>query len=314
MTWSVVRGSNKGDLEIDRTIGVVTHALHPGQETICAAVREFLLLVKSVVEMQRKSGVQYPVPVVYGSSVEIRSQDLVAGLTQSFRAQLGKFAVVSDPAFVRHMAGQSPGTPEHVLHKELLKIVLKALMENVTPPGSMQYEIRDYACAAGAQDWDTPPGAVLLTGQDAQERTRLAQSIIPGALRGRFDMTYAAFLQGRQEVRAELENIVREIAHLYARFGMLSREDGKVINRFVSAATTPDLTANSDVRNFIFLDMGLRRVYAEAFMAHHGISHNMCFKTALDKPSAPFADIAGTLLADLFDQRDGTSPTAVLVR
>lgn len=315
MTWSVVRGTNKDDMTVDAQIGVHTRILSPERDRIDIAVQEFLYVVQGVVELQRASGVSAPVPVVYGSSVEIIAKDMVASLIQNFRTELSAVARLSDPAELPNLLRASPGVTEQQIHKEAFKIVLRKLMENRTSPGNLQYEIRDYACAGGAADWDAPPGAIVLSGEDVRERTMMVQQIIPRELRERFDRTFASLLQQRDDLRPELEEIVREIAKIYATYGMVMRDEhGAVLNRFISAATTPTLTADSDVRNFIFLDAGLRRVYAEAFMKYHGIRHNVCFKTAMDKPNPPFADIAGTFLADQFDERDGTRPTAVMVK
>lgn len=315
ITWSVVSGKTKDDLKVDQNIGVVTHTLHPAQERIRIATAEFLHLVKSVVEMQSKSGVNKAVPVVYGSTVEILSQDLVDELVRSYADRLGKVAVIADPTFMRSLINKTPGTSVPHIYKELFKIVLQTLMGTVTPPGALDYQIRDYACANGSQDWDVPAGATLLHTNNTAERTRLANSVIPRDLRKDFDATYEAFLNRRDDVRIHLEQLTQQIAFIYAGHSLLSKDDhGNTVNRFISAATTKDLTPDSDVRNFIFLDAGLRKVYAEAFMAYHHIRHNVCFKTSLDAPSPPFADIAGTFLADQFDERDGTRPTAVLVR
>ena len=313
MTWSVVRGTNKNDLMVDPDIPVVSRIIGPGHATIVEAVGEFLTLVKSVVQMQRSAGVPQAVPVVYGSSVEIQAKDLVLQLIQHYHAELGEVVAFSNPACIAHLLQQTPSLKEQVLQKEILKIVLQKLMQNVTPSGALQYEIRDYACAGSGVDWDIPPGAILLQGDNAQERTELTNKIISPDLRGRFDAAYMAVLQQRDDMRPELENIVREVARQFVAYGTVSRDEkGNIINRFISAATVPELTATADIRNFIFLDAGLRKVYGEEFMKCHDIRHNVWFKTSLDKPNPPFADIAGTFIADQCDARDGTKPTAVM--
>lgn len=313
MTWSVISGTTKDDMAVDRELGIITHTIHQ-ESDICAALREFLQLVKGVIHMHQAAGHESQLPAVCGASHEIQAKGLIRSIAQSFRSELGDIATLADPAYAARFTRDHPDISEQVLHKESLKIMLKTLMQSIDPNRSIQYDTRDYSCAQGCDDWEVPANAIVLSGGDAQERTRLTNMIIPTDLRARFDSTYSLFLNGREDLRGDLEGIVREIAVLYATYGMVVRDEhGEVINRFISAATTPDLTSDSDVRNFIFLDLGLRRVYGEAFIAHHRIRHNVCLKTSLDNPSPPFADVAGTFLADIFDRRDGTQPTSVLV-
>lgn len=314
MTWSVVRGTNKSDMTVDSNIGVTTRTLDGGNDTIVTATQEFLQLIRRVVPMQQSSE---PIPVVYGSSVEIHAKDLVLSLICEFRSEIAEAAAFENPACIDHLLRQTPGITEQMLQKEALKIVWQKLMENSVRRGALQYEIRDYAAAGCAGDWwDSDPQAIVLQGQSQGERTRLTQSIIAPELRARFDTAYMDVVMRRDDSkRGELEGIVREIAAQFVRYGMVARDErGKVVNRFISAATTPDLTSESDIRNFIFLDAGLRKVYGEEFIRLQNIDHNVCFKTSLDKSNPPFADIAGTFLADQFDARDGTKPTAVMVR
>lgn len=315
MTWSVVNGTQKKDMVVNDDIGVNTREITT-RETIVAAVEEFLALVKRVIQMQKQNRHQEAVPVVYGSSIDIHAKDLVEGLVSHYRHELGETAALADPACVAHILRQTPGLKAQTLEKEAFKIVLQRLMKNRVQAGDLQYEIRDYAAVASQSDWEMPPNAIQITGENAAERTILTNTILGEGLRERFDAAYIAVIHQRQDDRRpELEGIIREVARKFATHGMLVRdENGKVVNRFISAATTPDLTPNSDIRNFIFLDDDLRRVYGEEFIRFAGIDHNVCFKTSLDKRNPPFADIAGTHLADQYDARDGTKPTAVMVR
>lgn len=316
MTWTAVRGSDKRNMVIDDALGIHTRTLGQAQTRVADAMNEFLGFVQQVVALQQRQGVTVPVPVVYGSSVEIHSADLVQELVQANRAKLGRVAALADPAFVAHMVATSPRTTEQMVHKEALKLVQQTLMAGVVPSGSLQYEIRDYAAAGCGVDWHDERGAVVLEGSDAQERADMVNNLIPGGTRQQFDAAYMeVVMRGNDGKREELRELVRSIARVIARHAMVARdEQGNVINRFISAATPRTLAANSDIRNFIFADADLRTVYGQAYMAAHGIRHNVCFKTSLDAPNPPFVDIAGTLLADQFDARDGTTPTAVMVR
>ncbi len=317
MTWTAVRGSDKRSMVIDQSLGVNTRTLGAAHTRVADAMNEFLVFVRDVVALQQKNGLQQPVPVVYGSSIEIHSQDLVEELVAANRAKLGKVAVLADPAFMAHMLRTSPpGTTPQALFKETLKLVQQALMAGSVPAGALQYETRDYAAAGCGVDWHEERGAVVLEGNDAQQRADMVNGLIPADMRSRFDATYMeVIMRGNADKRQELHDIVRGIARIIARHAMVARDEhGNVINRFISAATPKTLNAQSDIRNFIFSDAELRTVYGEAYMAAHGIRHNVCFKTSLDTPNPPFVDIAGTLLADQFDARDGTHPTAVMVR
>lgn len=299
----MVQGTTKADLAVDRSIPAIHRRIGArGDFSIQSSFAELLLVVQGVVQMQRASGEKRPVPLVYGSAIETNCRPAVEAIITEYRGELGKLVNLEDPRCAEQVATKGQFTVSQV-YQAGFKELISALVTTRTPPGSVQFEIRDYA------------GCRVTTGQDREATTQATHLIVSRELREKFNELYQADCRRTRDCRAELRQLTVQIATLFSRHSFLARdEQGKIVNRFISANSTTSLDVDGDIRNLIFLDSELRQIYTDTYMRQLNIQHNVCFKSALDKVCPPFADIAGTHLADLMDERDGTKPCAVLTR